>query len=312
MPNCTIILHRHSGVERVGKKPTSFVADRLRPMIEGKMTNGSVLHVIHDRVPCHPLSPELMDQFEEAAKSRKVRRVWTKYDREWREGAKKAFAKADEGEESIMLTRALCPDAALILETNMRKRRAIVNHVGFYPLEAAIEYTLCRIEQQRSRQCAGKQDLKGAVEHLMRAHEALASCNLLRDMDLFRQIKHLGVDVVVLRSMNHVYLGDLADHSIPIVPDSHSVMEFHEYVERNGVKIIPVAEETPLSFGEQAMNTICSGGIDHDVHKRLALQEMMFLSFLTKCDGWDDPEMWKAGYLITERDYDNIRRQIYG
>lgn len=312
MPNCTIILHRHSGLERIGARPTTFVADRLGPMLEGRMTNGNALHVIHDRIPSHPLDKNTMENFEAASRSRKARRIWGEYDKKWREGAKKALSRADDGEDCEMLTRAFCPDAALILDRNRERPGTIINHLGFYPIEAAIEYTLYRIELTRSNQCAGRQELRASVEHRMLAHEALASSNLLRDMELMRQVRHLDLDVVVLRSMNHVYLGDLEAHSIPIAPDRFIVMEFHEFVAQQGVHITAVAEELPLTYGEQAVNILCSGGIDKVQHRELALKELMLTAFLVKRDGWGDPEMWEAGYLATERDYEDLRSRVYG
>ncbi len=311
MPTCTVILHRHSGLSRVCR-PSEFAAQALKPMLEGKMTNGNALHILHDRIPCHPMNDEIKKDFEAMLKNRKLIRVWKKFDREWKEDAKRALKKADQGEDSAMLTRDFCPDAKLILETNKQRPGTIINHVGFYPFEAAIEYTRCSIHTKLSRERASLGDLKGSTEHLMEAHNALASCNLLRDIDLIRQIKLLGLNVVVFRDMHHTYLADLERFDIPIVEGRFSIKNFHEIVAESGITIKIIHEEVPPTYGETAVNVLCSGGIDNEMHRELALKEMIFVSFMQKYGGWNDIDQWAAAYSVTERDYEQLRQEVFG
>lgn len=311
MPDCTIILHRHSGLSRLCR-PTSFAADQIKPMLEGRMTNGNALHILHDRIPSHPMNAELKDNFEENIKTKRVIRIWKELDRRWKEGAKKAISKADKGEDNILLTRDFCPDAELILETNRERPGTIRNHLSFYPFEAAVEFTRYKIQLELSKERARMQDLRGSVEHLMEAHNAMASCNVLRDAELPNQIKRLGVDVVVLRPLTHSYLAGIEEFDLPIAVDRFTVKGLAELFSDAGIELSFMEEEVPPTYGETAIKAICSGGIDRELHKELTLKDIAFHTVMGKLDGWDDLGMWAAGYAIVEKDYESIRQHVFG
>jgi hypothetical protein len=313
MPNCTFLFHRHSGIDRDKVIPSTFVAEKLKPLIEGRMTNGHALHIVHDRIHDIPLNDEMRRGFDGVAKNEGTLVQWEAYNKRWLKSAKKALAKANHGINNKQLSRDLSPDAALILDTNWARRDTIMNYVGFPTPEAAIEYTIFKIHMDLSRRKARLGDFIGSVEQLMEAQNALACCNLLRDVSLIDNIGRMGIDVVVLRNLNHLYLANLEDCDIPVTTHKNiPFVNFSDFVETKGVNIIPIPEEVLLSFGEKTVNYLCSGGIDKEKHRKLALKEIMLSVFLDQNDCYNKPEMWQEMIARVDSDYEELRAEIYG
>lgn len=312
MPTCRVILHRHSEVHGVRYEPSDFVARKLVPMLEARV-NGSAVHVIHDRVPCHPLDDDLIRDFEKALKVRKIIRHWSSFDRQWRETAKRGISSADEGRESVHITKGLSPETMLILSLNEERSGTIRNHLGFYPLEAAIENTRYRIHLELSRQMAGSGRLGESVSHMMAADDAMASCNLLRDIDIARQVALLGTDALVLRDLGHSYLARLDELEIPIAIDSHTVLNMADVFRKHGVHLEVIAEPVEPTFMEQAISGLCSGELDEESHRQLALLHILFRTRLSRDDLPEDrEEMISIGRRDALFNLGHIYRDIFG
>jgi hypothetical protein len=232
MPNCTIIFRRDSGSGRNGPTLSKFAANKLVPLLEGRMSNGSSLHVIHDRIPARPIEDKMKRHFDELIKDRRFMRDWKNADRDWREGAKRQFSAADSGSDSMILNRATSPEATVILEANKENPGMVRNHLGFYTMEAAIEKTRYILHLEFAEEKARGGDIPGAVNHLMEAQNALAECNLLRDLELMNQIQYLSGDVVLFRGLNGLYLTYLEGKDMPVVLDRSTVVDFAEIVRR--------------------------------------------------------------------------------
>jgi hypothetical protein len=318
MPNCRIIFHRRAGPGMLDLPGTGFAAEKLRPLIAGKMSNGSALHIIHDRVPSLPLNQTIRKDFEAMIRRPAVLRIFKKSDREWREQAKRDFAGANRGKSGDHLRMGRSPEEHLILQANMRSPNTVINHLGHYPIEAAIENTLYNALLSRAdrRRMASMGD---AVELVLQAHEALASCALLRDFEMIKQVAMLGQDAVVFRGLHHVYLADLDEYDIPIVVgggpvESRRVMNFADYVRSQGVTIEYDAEPLTWTFAEESVSLLCSGKeLRQEIHRKLALLQIIFSSHL-RDDGLPSQpeERIKAAYGIALGDFERVEAEVLG
>lgn len=312
MPNCRIIFHRHSGLGGLDLLPSGFAAAKLRPLLEKKMTNGSALRLIHDRVPGMPISKELTANFEKMVGNRAILRTWKKFDREWRQWTKANLHRADQGLESKSLSRSHSPDAALILDTNARSPGRIVNLLGHFPFEAAVENTEFLVMLSRSMERATAQDLGKAVEHMVDANEAYASCSLLRDFELMCQIASMDLDVVVFRNLGHLYLASLDRYDIPIAVDRFKVVNFAEFVREKGISIEADVEAARPSFAEESIGLLCSGeDFARETHERLALLQILLMGVINLPDMPKDvEERFACASELAIQAYDIVKGQM--
>lgn len=279
MPNCRIIIHRHSGLGGLSLPPSAFAAKKLAPILEGKA--GEPINLIHDRIPGMPMSEKLIADFEKMIGMRAILRTWKKFDRDWRGWTKRNLRKADDGVESEALMMSHSPDARLILETNRETPGRIVNLPGHYPFEAAVENTEFLVMMSRALAKAQNNEMAAAATLMRKANEAHASCNLLRDFELVLQISQMGKDVVVFRDLSHSYLAALDQYEIPVAVDRMRVMNFADFVRMKGITIEADAEPAQMSFSEESINLFCSGTeFSQGVHGRLALLQILLMGII--------------------------------
>ncbi|MBD3210749.1 hypothetical protein GF318_05190 [Candidatus Micrarchaeota archaeon] len=311
MPNCTFLFYRHSHVDMVREKPTGFAAKRLKPLIE-RSVNGSPLHVVHDRVPSIPLFDGVAESFENLLKIRKFVRDMKGFERDWRNRTKGELSAADRGEETPFLDHRMFPEFLAILEANRKRPGSVVNHLGFYPFEAAVEKTRSKIHISRAMEMMRFGDLNGGVRQIMESQWAMASCSLLRDAELMKQIPRLGENAVVMRGLSHTYLLELDRYSIPIVDGLGKVVEFRDIVERKGIAIDGEVEGLKTSFREEAVRKLCSADIEMDEHQRLALLEILYVRHLNPETAWDSQESRDSAFSLALRDVDCVNEKPYG
>jgi len=274
MTKCTVIIHRHSGVQGLKFKPSHFAANRLKPLIEKKMAVDGRLHVIHDRI--HSIKVDgLTSKFEEALGKAKNMREWKKIEKAWMREAKQMISSADRGEESVHLNCGLYPEAALIIGANRQRARTVVNHLNFYPFDSVVEYTRHKIHLSKAQKNLNAEELTGALDHTIQSNNALASSNLLKDVELLKQIEFLGEDVVVLRGLGHVYLAELEQCDTPIVTTG-ATLDFHELLRRKGIELEVIVEPVQATFTEEIISLLCGGGVDAETHRRFAILQVMF------------------------------------
>jgi hypothetical protein len=248
-----------------------------------------------------------MRNFEKLLKINKFVRDIKTYDKQWRLDAKSELGKMDRGDPSEIFSDF--PESQTIISANRKNPQSVVNHLGFYPPDSVIEATRFKIAMLQAEEMAKLDKLEDAVEHVMLAHEAMAACNLHADMELVKQINMLGGDVIVLRGMNHVYLVNLDRYDIPVV-DGSKVVNFSDMLARNGISIYPKVEETPLTFGERAINSIiCSGGMDKDKHRELTLLEIFFANHMTTKEIWNTPGGIDQGLKAATAHFDEAFRR---
>jgi hypothetical protein len=299
MTNCTVIFSRHCGLGNHGAKPTRFVAEALEPLLEERA--GKRIHVIHELVPTIPQTPDLVKNFEKLLGVNRFMRDLKQFDKGWRLDVKTSLSKMDLGRECDLVS--MFPEARVIIDANRKTPSSVVNHLAFYPLDSVVEASRFKINMLLAKEKAGKDKLEEAVGHVMEAQEALAASNLHADIELMKQLSMIGEEAVVLRSMNHAYLVNLDRYDIPVV-EGPIVLGFADLVRKRGIGIYPKVEETPLTFGERAINTICSGGIDKERHRELTLLEIFFASHMATEGLWDSPDGIDQGLRAAAGQYD--------
>ena len=284
MASCTIIFSRQSGIGLTDAKATGFVAETLRPMLEERA--GKRVHVIHDVTATLPMSDDLVKHFEAlVGKSRFIRDL-KQIDKEWRLDAKSSIARLDSGEACPMLSDL--PETSVIMEANLRNPDSVRNHLAFYPFDSVIEAGRFRINMKLAREKVKAGKVEEAVDNLVEAHNALAARNLHSDIELMKQIRMIGGDVIVLRNLSHAYLVNIDRYDIAVADGLH-VISFAELVRKNGISLYPVMETMDLTFAEKAVTTLCSGGIDKDKHRKQAVLEILFSRHMEANGLWDRP-----------------------
>jgi hypothetical protein len=275
-------------------KRTAFAAKMLAPMVEASLASGKPLHVIHDKVPTLPLEDGILENFEAIVASRRFMMDLNQQDRGWRFGMKGRLASVQEEDDA--------PEMALIREANRNHPGAIISHLGFYPMEAAIELSRARVNNIAAIKLACRNDYKGAIRHIMLANDAFANAVLLRDMELPRQVSKIGSDAVVFRSMAHVYLAQLDKSDIPICVDGRAITLAQLY-ERHSISLEGEIEDTELIFDEIAINKLCLGHTDAEEHKALAFMQTLFLGYMANNGLWDAEKGIDKGVAATNRAY---------
>jgi hypothetical protein len=262
---------------------------------------GRRIHVIHEMVPSIPQNSDIMENFERLLGISRFIRDLKQFDKSWRLEVKNSLSQMDSGRECDFVS--LFPESRVILEANRKMPSSVINHLAFYPLDSVIEASRFRINMLLAEKMAGKDRLEEAVGHVMEAQEALAASNLHADVELMKQISMIGEETIVLRSMNHAYLVNLDKYDIGIV-EGYGVVNFADLVRKRGISIYPKVEETPLTFGERAVNIICTGGIDKDRHRELTLLEIFFANHMTTNEMWDSPGGIDQGLKVAAGQYD--------
>ncbi len=293
MPNCTMIFHRHAEVHNRRITPSGFVAEKLAPLVEEAKSSGSILRVIHDRVPTLSVTPELMSNFERYATFPGIRKKWRKLEKRWHRRVRANFLSADQGRQSEDFEPGLGPEFALILEANRRSPRTVVNYLGAYPFEAVIERIRYDVYESRAKEYSHHQyGLREAVKSLIASQQAMASSMLLRAEQVMEKVRSVPSDVVLLEGYEHLYLEQL-------------------FLER-GLEVTVEIEPGVITFGQQALNSLANGGLGTEEHRRLALLHMMLIGYMNSNDLWDAPDEWDAAYHKVLQDYEELSREVFG
>ncbi|MBU0532183.1 hypothetical protein KKB44_01690 [Candidatus Micrarchaeota archaeon] len=294
-----------------GMQVSRFGAKSLEPLIDEAMRDGIGLHIIHDAIPSFPVIPDIKIKFEKMVKNRKVMRVWNSQDREWKLQTKRKLSAADRGEETEQFNPRQSPEARIILAVNSTRPYTITNHLAFYPLEAAVEKTRFAVNMVLAQEKLEQGNVKAAVEHIVEAFNALASSNLLVDTDLAKQIRELRRDVVVLRTLNHVYLRDLAECKIPVFANGR-LIDFDALMKEHDIEITADVEPLEMTFSEQAINSLCVGEIEPETVRMLSLLEMFFVNYMHKFGSWQDPKSVQQGILHALAQYNEVPEKAQG
>lgn len=292
----TVILHKHSGF-LFNRKPSNFVVRHMEPMLELARQGTSSLRVIHDRTEVFSGIEVIEPEFEKFLQVAKERRKLHKIASRWCIEMKAHFAAADIGEKSRTLYPELAPEAALILETNSKEPRTIVNHFNYSPLEAAIEINFAIVSEIRTMKAIGRGDMKDAVEHAIRYHDHFASSMLIRDEELAVQIHSIRAQypkdpLVVLRSCNHAHIGEL--------------------FEDRGIDAVVEVEERERTFRDEAVEELAVRGLSMEERRRLAIMHIAFTALVNKHQAQERPGLRNFCRQQVLNQYDNLFKEIYG
>ena len=230
-PRAIAIFNRHSGPVDSRTKPTDFVARIMTPLIEGALKDGCKIHMIHDHIS-HPRGIEDFGvRLEEEMKVPKVMREWKTIERNWRMGAKTALEALDSGRLDTAPGQTILPEIELIGDTNTSRPGSVMNHLNFHDIEAVKEfasYAVLRHLMARNGedprlykelakrflddQSDGMDQLNVSLWLIKMQIDALASCTILRDMELVKQArmireKHPSDLIVMPRGMTHKSMG---------------------------------------------------------------------------------------------------------
>ncbi|MBU0527758.1 hypothetical protein KKE92_04715 [Candidatus Micrarchaeota archaeon] len=322
MPNCTVILHRHSRIGPLICDKSSFVADKLKPLVESRMAESKSTHVVHDIAPSFLLSKSIQLSFESKLKNPKFHKLLERFNTNWLTDARKALEKADNGESSKIFDPKFGPEFDMILELNSANPGTVINHLTPVPPEALIELTRFRLEMLEGGKWA-KGNIKRAINHIKESQGALSCCNLIRDVEAMAQIGRLGSDAILLRGLGHGYLTHLGDNEIAVVPEGYGieaepsarrVFNFADFVERCGVTILSETEPVLVSPYEQSLNTMCGGNLEELDMDGNALLHMMFIGAvrMNADKVSNQEELFRVAYILAKQDLPKFQREVFG
>ena len=322
MPTCTVIMHRHSRIGPLKCDKSSFVADKLKPLIESRMTDGKPTHIIHDLAPSFTLSKQIKLSFESKLRNPKFRKVLERFNAKWLNDTRAALEKADEGKPSKIFSPKFGPEFELILKLNASNPGSVINHTTPVPLEALIELTRFRLEMLEGAKWA-KGNTKRAVGHIVESQGALSCCNLIRDVEAIAQIGKLGEDAILLRGLGHRYLKYLGQTSVPVVPEGYGieakpedrrVFDFADFAEMKDVRIESETEPVMVSPYEESVSVMCGGNLDVFDLDANALLHMMFIGAvrMNADKAFDQEELFRAAYIVAKQDLPKFQREILG
>jgi len=279
-------------------KPTDFAAQKLAPLIEASRSAGKPFHVIHDEV--FPSNPQVksLDVLDDILSDERFLSDFEREDRKWRYAMKRRIESSDFGNPDF-------PELKLITESNRRNHGVVVNHMGFYPLEASLERVRAVVAVTAARDMLTNKDSSGATNSMIEAHKSLANSVILRDTELAKQITRIGSDVVVLRNFSHVYLSQVDDYEFPIV-GGPTVLTLAQVYGQHGIALDGDSEETELTFSDLAVNKLCLGICDEHEQRTLAFMQLSLLAYMAKNGLWSHDGGIEEGIAATNVEYEKL------